>query len=317
MPGSGNPIGTMEREHADTPGRIPVILNATAGPGHDTKTHKELHELFARHGMEPDILTAREGSDIAEQVRRAMRGDPPLIVVAGGDGTVSAVAAIVRETHVTLGILPEGTLNHFARDLGIPMERARAVELLATGAPVAVDMGEVNGRSFINNASLGLYPDIVRDRTRQQRRLGRGKYRAMLWAIFGALGRSPFLRLNLELDGHARRCLSPFVFVGNNEYVMAGFSIGTRPSVREGTLSVYTTQRHGRAGLLRLALRALLGRLDQARDFSTAKARRVRVESSRRRLLVATDGEVSAMDTPLDFTIHPASLRVMLPKPQP
>ena len=296
-------------------GRIPVILNATSGAGHDAKTHGELHELFARHGMVPDILTARAGSEIEEQVGKAMRADPPLIVAAGGDGTVSAVASMLRETPIALGILPAGTLNHFARDLGIPGELFRAVEVLATGSPVPVDVGEVNGRPFINNASLGLYPDIVRDRTRQQRRLGRGKYWAMLWATFGALGRGPFLRLKLELDGRARQCLSPFVFIGNNQYVMEGFSIGTRSSVRDGRLSVYTTQRTGRAGLLRLALRALLGRLDQADDFSSAEARRVRVESSRRRLLVATDGEVTAMETPLEFNVRPACLRVMLPRP--
>ena len=304
----------MPHALADKSGRIPVILNATAGTGHDAETHKELHELFGRHGMVPDIHTAREGSEIEAQVRKAMDSAPPMIVVAGGDGTVSAVASILRGTPITLGILPEGTLNHFARDLGIPAERERAIEVLATGAPVAVDVGEVNGRPFINNASLGLYPDIVRDRTRQQRRLGRGKYWAMFWAIFGVLGRSPFMRLRLELDGDPLHCLAPFVFIGNNQYVMEGFSIGTRSSVRDGRLSVYTTQRHGRAGLLRLALRALFGRLAQAKDFLSTDARRVRVESTRRRILVATDGEVTAMETPLEFNVRPASLRVMLPR---
>lgn len=308
-----HPIGTMASDITDNSGGIPVILNATSGTGHDTETHRELHDLFGRHGMTPDIFTARDGSEIEDQVRKAMRTQPPLIVVAGGDGTVSAVASMLWGTQTTLGILPEGTLNHFARDLGIPSERERAVEILATGTPVLVDVGEVNGRPFINNASLGLYPDIVRDRQRQQRRLGRGKYWAMLWATFGALGRSPFLRLRLEVDGTARNCLSPFVFIGNNQYVMEGFSIGTRASVRDGHLSVYTTQRQGRAGLLRLALRALFGRLHQADDFSTTQARQVRVESHRRRLLVATDGEVTAMETPLEFNVRPASLRVMLP----
>ncbi|MEO7741725.1 MAG: diacylglycerol kinase family protein [Usitatibacter sp.] len=304
----------MAHDILDNSGRIPVILNATAGSGHDAKTHRELHELFARHGMVPDIHTARRGSEIGDQVRGAMRSDPPLIVVAGGDGTVSAVASMLRGTSTALGILPAGTLNHFARDLGIPGELERAVEVLATGTPVAVDVGEVNGRPFINNASLGLYPDIVRDRTRQQRRLGRGKYWAMLWATFGVLGRSPFLRLHLELDGRALHCVSPFVFIGNNEYVMEGFSIGTRSSVRDGRLSVYTTQRNGRFGLLRLAIRALFGRLEQADDFSSAQARQVRIESARRQLLVATDGEVTAMDTPLEFSVRPASLRVMVPR---
>jgi YegS/Rv2252/BmrU family lipid kinase len=294
--------------------RVPVVLNESAGLGHGEKAYDEIRRLFARHGIEADIRTARGGSGLEAQAREALRADPAILVAAGGDGTVSAIASLLPGTRTALGILPLGTLNHFARDLGLPLALDAAVEAIAQGEPVAVDVGEVNGRAFVNNASLGIYPDIVRDRIKRQQRLGHGKYWAMLWATLKVLGRSPFLRLGLELDGHALRCRSPFVFVGNNDYVMQGFHIGQRASVRDGRLSVYTTRRIGRLPLLALAMRALFGRLRQADDFSSARAQRVLVESSHRRLLVATDGEVTALDTPLEFRVLPGGLRVLLPK---
>ena len=299
----------MEKLH-----RVPVVLNESAGLGHVEKTYDEIRRLFARHGIEADIRVARDGSGLDAHARAALGEHPRILVVAGGDGTVSAVASLLSGTQTALGILPMGTLNHFARDLGVPLELEPAVEAIANGEPVAVDVGEVNGRAFINNASLGIYPDIVRDRIKRQQRLGHGKYWAMLWATLKVLGRGPFMRLGLQLDGQALHCRSPFVFVGNNDYVMEGFHIGKRASVRDGKLSVHTTRRTGRWPLFALALRALAGRLRQADDFSSAQAQRVTVQSNRRRLLVATDGEVTALDTPLEFRVRPGGLRVMLPK---
>ena len=293
--------------------RVPVIVNTAAGWGHGEKTYNEVRRLFALHGIEADILTAEDGSELAARTREALRSSPRVVVAAGGDGTVSLVAALLRPTEASLGVLPIGTLNHFARDLGVPTELEAAVAAIAKGSPTRIDVGDVNGRTFLNNASLGLYPSIVRHRRRRQELYGHSKYWAMLWATLTVLGRSPFLRLQLQLDDRVQRCKTPFVFIGNNDYVMEGFHIGKRSSVRDGQLSVYTTRRHGRMPLVRLALRALFGRLRQADDFSMEQARRVRVESTRPRLLVATDGEVSALETPLEFRVLPGALRVMLP----
>ena len=299
---------------AATPsGPVTVIVNLTAGLGHSEDGAERLREAFARHGVEARVLTARAGHEVEELVEKALASGAKLVVAGGGDGTISAVAAHLRSTDVALGILPIGTLNHFARDLGIPADLEEAVRTVAAGRRIAVDVGEVNGRPFINNASLGMYPDIVRDRTRQQRRLGRGKYWAMLWATLAVLRRSPFLKLHLDIHGETRECRSPFVFIGNNDYVMEGFAIGQRTSVRDGCLSIYTTQRCGRWGLLRLAIRALLGRLRQADDFSMQRAERLTIDSRRRRMLVATDGEVRALDTPLEFRVLPGALQVIVP----
>jgi diacylglycerol kinase family enzyme len=239
---------------------------------------------------------------------------PDVIVAAGGDGTVSSVAAALVGTPIVLGVLPLGTLNHFAKDLGIPADLAEAVAVLVDGRAAPVDVGDVNGRIFVNNSSLGLYPDIVRDRERQQKRLGRGKWPALLWASIAALRRYPFLGVSLVVDGKAVSRRTPFVFVGNNEYLMEGFAIGAREGMEDGLLSLYVAQRPGRWRLLLLVLRALVGRLRQARDFDAMLASEITVQSRRKRLRVATDGEVTVMKPPLEYRIRPASLIVMRPQ---
>jgi YegS/Rv2252/BmrU family lipid kinase len=294
--------------------RIALILNVRAGPGHGPEQRQRLEKLFREAGLEPAVFEVRDGEQARAATRRALDAGARIVVAAGGDGTVSAVAAGLRGKDAALAVLPVGTLNHFARDLGIPQDPAEAIAAIACGVRVGVDVGQVNERVFINNASLGIYPDIVRDRTRQQRRLGRGKYWAMLWATLAVLRRSPFVRMRMEIEGHDTvECRSPFVFVGNNDYVMEGFSIGTRSSLRDGCLSVYTTRRRGRLALLGLALRALVGRLHQADDFSSVHASRLRIETRHRRLWVATDGELNAMMTPLEFRVLPGALRVIVP----
>jgi diacylglycerol kinase family enzyme len=180
-----------------------------------------------------------------------------------------------------------------------------------------VDVGELNGTCFINNASLGIYPVIVRRREFQQRELGRRKFSAMLWAVWSVIRRSPFMRMKLALDGEERRWRAPFVFVGNNVYNMQGFSIGTRERLDCGELSIYSTPRGSRAGLLKLALHALFGRLEQSKDFFAMTARDVSVESPHSRLRVAADGELRLLQTPLEFRIVPRALNVMMMPPEP
>jgi len=208
-------------------------------------------------------------------------------------------------------------LNHFAKDLGIPLLLDEAIRNVAQGRRVQVDVGEVNGTIFLNNSSLGLYPDIVRDREKQQRRLGRGKWLAALWATVGALRRYPFLSVRVKIgeDEHARR--TPFVFIGNNTYTMQGFSIGERERLDGGKLSLYVAQHPGRLGLLRLGWRALWGRLAQERDFDVLSAENMDIVTRHKRLRVATDGEVTVMNTPLRYRIRPAALTVIVPHESP
>jgi diacylglycerol kinase family enzyme len=290
---------------------VAVILNAGSGGGNDAARAARIAALFDGAGASAQIALAHDGAELAALVAAAIARRPDVIVAGGGDGTVSTVAAALAGGTIALGVLPLGTLNHFAKDLRLPLDLADAVAQIANGATRRIDVGDVNGRVFVNNSSLGLYPDIVHDRERQRRRLGRGKWPALVWASVAALRRFPFLSVRLSVDGSERRRRTPLVFIGNNEYLMHGFAIGERARLDGGRLSLYIAQRAGRLRLLQLALHALIGRLKQARDFEAIAATEIVVESRHRRLRVATDGEITLMTPPLRYRIRPASLLVV------
>ena len=295
---------------------VVVIVNAGAGHGHDDAAAAELRGLLADAGLDAELVLADGGAKMIEAARRAVRDKARLIVAGGGDGTINAVASVMVDSGVPFGVLPLGTLNHFAKDVGIPLALPDAVRNLATGRPVPVDVGEVNGRIFLNNSGLGLYPDIVHDREKQQRRLGRGKWLAALWAGFGALRRYPFLSIRLTVDGERLARRTPFIFIGNNAYTMQGLAIGERERLDAGVLSLYVAQHPTRFGLLRFAFDALRGRLGQERDFDVLHAAELDIETRRRRLRVATDGEVTVMDAPLRYRVRPGALTVLAPARQ-
>ena len=292
---------------------VPVILNCKAGGGRSQADVEAVRRAFEEAGLGADFTTFAAGDNLQRVAAKLLRERPAVLVAAGGDGTVSAVAEAVRGTGSALGVLPLGTQNHFAKDLGLPLEPTQAARVIAQGRRRRVDLGEVNGRSFINNASLGIYPKIVRGRTERQRRFGHSKRTAMLWATAAALDRLSLVELRLELDGRVEDCRAPFVFVGNNDYALEGFEIGTRARLDAGQLNVYTTRRSSALGLLGLALRAIFRRLRQADDFMESAVRSLRVESRRPRLLVAIDGELRTMETPLEFGVVPGALEVIVP----
>lgn len=291
---------------------VVVVMNAASGPGsNDATLAEKIAALFEVAGADASVVLAHGGAELSARIAEAIARRPDVIVAGGGDGTVSSVAAALAGGTIALGVLPLGTLNHFAKDLGMPLELEAAVERVARGPIERVDIGEVNGRVFINNSSLGLYPRIVDDRERQRRRLGRGKWPALLWASLATLRRFPFLSVRLSVNGSERRLRTPLVFIGNNEYLMEGFAIGERERLDSGCLSVYVVQRASRLSLLLLALRALVGRLKQARDFEAVRAGEIEIESRHRRLRVATDGEITLMEPPLRYRIRPQALLVV------
>lgn len=288
-----------------------VIVNAGSGGGHDDERVQWLTGLFERAGATAEVHLARGGVELTALAKEALARRPDVVVAGGGDGTISGVASVLAGSDVPLGVLPLGTLNHFAKDLGMPLDVEAAIRRIVDGRQMRVDVGEVNGRVFINNSSLGLYPDIVHDRERQRKRLGRSKWPALAWASVTALRRFSFMSVRLSIDGRDRPRRTPFVFIGNNAYVMQGFAIGERTAIDGGHLSLYVVHRAGRLRLLQLAIRALFGRLDQARDFEVTPATKIVVESRKKRVRVATDGEITMMTPPLRFRIRPASLVVV------
>jgi len=216
-----------------------------------------------------------------------------------------------------LGILPLGSLNHFARDLGIPHDLDLAVATIASGQVRQVDVGEVNGRIFLNNSSIGLYPTAVAEREELRRhRHRKGKWLAMLNACLDVLRRFPLLDVTLQVEDRAVALTTPFIFVGNNRYEMSLLSLGRRTSLQRGELSLYVARDGGRKALFQLALRGLLGGLEQERDFHSFGLQSVEIRSRRRSLRVSLDGEIARMAPPIRYAIRPLALSVLAPAPE-
>ncbi len=293
---------------------IVVIINAGSGKegGDAGELKRLLSEAFADGGIEAKIKIAESGEDLMRLAEEVAKGEAEIVVAGGGDGTISGVASKIIGTDKTFGILPLGTLNHFSKDLQIPQDLTEAARVIAEGNTRTIDVAEVNGRVFINNSSIGLYPKIVRKREKHQR-LGRGKWSAAFWAATSILRRYPFLKIKVCIDGKEVKRKTPFVFVGNNEYEMDFLNIGTRKCMDDGKLSVYILHRTGRFGLLMLALRSLVGAMQRAKDFETFCTDEITIDTHHKTLLVACDGEVEAMETPLCYRIRPQALRVIVP----
>lgn len=293
---------------------IAVILNIHSGDGNGDSTREKLEALFRATGRDAKISVATEDG-LKRLAEDSARGDSDMIVAGGGDGTIACVAAALLGTTKTLGILPLGSLNHFSKDLGIPQELEEAVRTIVAGQSILVDVGEVNGRVFLNNSSLGMYPLVVSDRLAQQHRMGRRKWLAFFWAVLHILRRYPLLQARITVEGKNMSRRTPSVFVGNNVYTFSGLDLGTRATVQDGMLGLYVSRDVGRWGLFRLLLRALGGRLHSATDFDALCAGEAWIETQHKRLLVATDGEVTAMTSPLRYRIRPRALRVRVPHP--
>lgn len=294
--------------------RLAVLLNCAGGALQRTPDIAEqVGAEFRKAGLEiePEALDPEALADRAAELVK--QGGLDAIVVGGGDGTVGAVAGLLAGTDVALGVLPLGTLNHFARDAGIPADIEGAVAVIAAGHLRHVDLAEVNGRMFVNNSSVGLYPLMVRDRERQQEHLGRGKWPAMARAAGRAIWRLSKWRLRIDVDGETAHLETPILFVGNNRYETGLFGLGTRASLDEGLLYLYAIKAGSRFGLAKAMLRALLGRLDQARDFVVISGCEAQVDSPRARLHVAADGEATVLETPLRYRIHPRALKLIAP----
>ncbi|MBL9082632.1 MAG: NAD(+)/NADH kinase, partial [Planctomycetales bacterium] len=289
-----------------------VLVNAKAGLDDKTDCQVKLEAALAAAGVAGEVRSFSGGEELLTNARRAVDEGCRMLVAAGGDGTVSACASIVVGTDVVLGVLPMGTLNHFAKDLNIPLTLPEAVRNLADGEVRTVDVGEVNGRVFVNNSSIGIYPELVKHREQQQR-LGKHKWSAFARAFWTVLGRYPMISVSVNADGLAKVCKTPLVFIGNNPYAMAGLRMGTRDRLDTGRLAVYLTRDVGRRRLFTFALRALFGRLRDEHDFQTIETESLTIRTKRDHLRVAADGEIAQLDSPLEYKIRPRALKVVAP----
>lgn len=237
-----------------------------------------------------------------------------MIIGGGGDGTINCVATHLVDTDIRLGVLPLGTLNHFAKDLKIPLALEEAVRTIVAAHTTRVDVGEVNGRIFLNNSSIGMYALMVQERDREQRS-GVGKWPSLIKASWKILSVHRSRKMHLVVDRCALDGRTPLVFIGNNSYVLSGFAIGARTQLDGGVLSLYIVPRDSRWSLIWLAIRSLFGHLHKDRDFLSMTAEDITIATGRSHLHVATDGEVEELATPLHYRIRKRALSVIVPGP--
>jgi diacylglycerol kinase family enzyme len=304
----------MTMPPADTH-RVLVLLNSRSGTGSDGARAQQVGQQFEAAGMQAKVILAHDMQEMRHAIDAARTEGIGVIVAGGGDGTQSSIAACLVGTELVQGVLPLGTLNHFARDLGIPTQLEDAIRTIRQGHVRRIDVGEVNGQVFVNNSSIGLYPEIVRERELQQVHLGKGKWRALASAIVHHTRTPHRLAVRITSAREEELLRTPFVFIGNNRYLMEGMRLGARERLDAGELALYTVRRRGRWALLVLALRALMHRLEQAADFEVLTGEGFVVSTRDARIRVATDGEVSMMDTPLHYTVRRQSLQVLVPPP--
>ncbi|MEA3190965.1 MAG: hypothetical protein QOD77_1547 [Thermoplasmata archaeon] len=293
--------------------RVVVLANCGSGFGALPPDRvRAIEAAFRPTGVLPQVRCV-VGAGLEVAARAALAERPDAVVAAGGDGTVNAVASALAGTDTPMAVLPLGTLNHFARDAKVPKDLEAAAAIAAAGQPRPVDVARVNGRVFVNNASIGVYPRAVVERD-QRRVPGHSKRLAMARAAWAVLRRMPAHRLVMSVDGRPVQRTTSFVMVGNNAYETSFGRLGHRASLTGGRLGVYHVARPGRAAILGLGVRAALGRLDAARDFRAEEARTVVLQSPRALVRVALDGEVVRLRPPLAFESWPGALRLLGPE---
>jgi diacylglycerol kinase family enzyme len=291
-----------------------VLLNEKSGAclaGATGPTATTIEAALEAAGIDA-VVRCVPGDRLATEAKSAADEGADIVVASGGDGTISAVAGALAGGKTPLGILPTGTLNHFAKDLGVPLDLGEAVRVIATGRAVPVDVGVVNDRVFINNSSLGVYARALIERDANRDRWGLGKWPAMGLAALRVFWRSPLVTVRLEMEGFVKR-KTPLVFVGNNRYRLDLFKVGARDRLDGGMLSLHVAKTSSRWGMLKLLARAAVGRLEQSRDLESSHPTSVWIETRHRRRHIAIDGEVVQMSPPFHFRVWPEALRVIVP----
>ncbi len=287
---------------------LAVIVNGSGGRAsrEGEALRGKLVEAFAANGatVEPQMV---EGKDIPEAIAAA--SDAAVVAVGGGDGTQGSAADQLRKSGQVMAVLPLGTLNHLAVDLDIPDDLAEAAKIAVHGVERTIDLAAAGDQVFVNNASVGLYTRLVRNRDARSL----PKWLATIPAAWTVLKALKARRLEIEMDG-ARRCIeTPLLFIGNNPYNLAGERLGKRDRLDTGVLGLNAVRHKSRWALIGFALRALAGRADPAHDFIDIEDCSEFVLHGSGSIDVAHDGEVSRMQLPLHFRSLPGALTVKVP----
>ena len=293
---------------ASSPIPLPVIVNRSGGTARreGDGLRDTLQAAFAGAGR-PILLELVEGKEIDAALDR--HKGAPRVAVGGGDGTLGNAAGKLAAWGTEFAVLPLGTRNHFARQLDIPLDLEGAARVAAQGRVEAVDIGAAGDRTFLNNASLGAYVDLVEAREDSALPKAIGSVAAGLRVLRNLRPRG----YDLSLDGRATPTRTVQLFIGNNRYEVSEGHAGERPSLQDGMLSVFATAPLSRLGLVRTAFRVALGKPDMKQDFALDETAREVVIAGSGEIGIAVDGETTCLPLPLTLRIRPRALKVVVP----
>jgi diacylglycerol kinase family enzyme len=297
-----------------------IVLNTGSGRGDADDVQAIIQRVLDEAGRRYELMPVDEGSKLPTVARQAVaraREQAGIVVAAGGDGTLSAVAQAVVGSGVPFGILPQGTFNYFGRTYGIAQDTELATRCLLAAQPQPVQVGVVNGRTFLINASLGLYPKLLEDREAYKQRYGRSRLVAVWSALVTLAHAHRQLTLVLEHEGQTRTLRTPTIVVGNNALQLEQIGIPEADDLNRGKLVAMGANPIGTWGLYGLLLRGWLSRLGDAEHVFRFAFENLTVRLGRpgRRVKVALDGEIQWMDTPLEFSVSDQPLHLLVPPP--
>lgn len=291
-----------------------IIINQASGCADKAPVLSYLQQRARAAHLAYEVFRAEHGGQVDALARQAVAGKFDWLVVCGGDGTITTVAQHLVGTRCALGVVPMGTFNYFARNLGLPVEPQRAVDVLFPGQVARLAVGKVNNRIFLNNASLGFYPELLLEREHLQKKLGRHKWSALLSGLLAALHRPELMDLHLTEEQQVVDRQTPLLYACCNRFQLAHFDAPGCDCVRAGQLALFVTHPVGRAGLVGLALRTFWGHLKNSDAVELLCVPDAWVRPVRACLHVALDGEVVTLEAPLHFHMCEDALQVILPE---
>lgn len=295
---------------------LPITVVMNAGAGSDDKSAARAAIAAALAGRDLEFRVAGRPRDIVGLAQAAAKSRGGVLAAAGGDGTLNAVAAVARDHALVFGAIPLGTFNYFAREFGIPEDPGAAARNIVAGAVRRLPVGEINGRLFLNNASIGLYRRLIEQREVDKHRFGRSRFVALVSALLTLLREHRPYRLSLSVDGRPLSLSTLTMFFGRNALQLEQLGLAEARCVAAGELAVLALREVGRGELLGLALRGALAQLqtaDNLRRHCAATVRVDRVDGRPRRMRVAIDGELIDCTLPLTVRVVPDALQVVVP----
>ena len=299
---------------------LSIIYNQKSGfhAAQQDEVYERLMTFWTQHGFEIQVFELNQKVDFDEMMKSVLsrhqqadlRG---VVVAAGGDGTLNAVAKRLMHTNIPMGVIPLGTFNYVARVLDIPIDVFAAADVIATGKFREVHVATINDQIYLNNASLGLYPLFIKKRELYNQHFGRFPLNAYTSGLDVLLREHKSLKLYINVDGQKYPVATPLIFFGNNQLQLCDMKLRIAECAANGKLAGVVVAKSDRFSLLKMLLKLIQGKIEQTPDVYTFCAENITVGCKKDKVTVAIDGELMELETPLNFSVQKSSLKVMVP----